>query len=719
MLKYTREKRYNHFLTTVFCIALILLSILVGMFVAGYVDSRTPESYLPEIEVENACQELFNSDSCTLEGSNFKLIVTACGNITIRSTPGNTLLSRLHYYSFHNDTIEKVGLNNIAVKFANDSTILLSGYGPTETIVKISFVVLRKSNKLDVITSTDYIQTTKVEREALVLVSELPVMEVYKKNRRADQNAFASEYWLDKQGVLFGNKENSLWIYNVPNVSSLQLNTESKTLFINLDYYRDHPYTFIPYQKNGEGLWEDRSASLYPSGSSRVNQVTVFVDCMLNTVPRIMAVPGGYLAGYVFTEHADGGNLRTHRAVYFGSDTVQRVENAIGGFVKNKIPVTKSIFYSNPDNEAYCSVTDDADSAKYLEFLDQLYETGDYELCLHTPEGVTSSRQRLSDAISFMKDRYDAITWIDHGMETGESNRECFLTDGLDPNSGLYSADLWKEHNTLYFWNVGVEKLRKASYVSIKESVMQFKILKAFVLLWQRYYSPEELDEVNFFRGTWRMLTTKPLKNELNSYVTLKGESYPTPLFYKHFTRTGDFISWVTDFTYDIGMSWTRKASQWYLQEINNLNRLVDQGGIFINHGYYIRNIPNTDMTLEANNSIVTNPYFEKMLKYMALQRDNGDLYVTTIRDLLHYWTLCEKISFEYFNDGTITVSNNNEVPVKGLSLVISNSDVVMSTKKHHTKTISNETVVWFDIEAKEKIQMRLIPICQETLGHE
>jgi len=215
------------------------------------------------------------------------------------------------------------------------------------------------------------------------------------------------------------------------------------------------------------------------------------------------------------------------------------------------------------------------------------------------------------------------------------------------------------------------------------------------------------------------MLTTKPLKNELNSYVTLKGESYPTPLFYKHFTRTGDFISWVTDFTYDIGMSWTRKASQWYLQEINNLNRLVDQGGIFINHGYYIRNIPNTDMTLEANNSIVTNPYFEKMLKYMALQRDNGDLYVTTIRDLLHYWTLCEKISFEYFNDGTITVSNNNEVPVKGLSLVISNSDVVMSTKKHHTKTISNETVVWFDIEAKEKIQMRLIPICQETLGHE
>jgi hypothetical protein len=166
-------------------------------------------------------------------------------------------------------------------------------------------------------------------------------------------------------------------------------------------------------------------------------------------------------------------------------------------------------------------------------------------------------------------------------------------------------------------------------------------------------------------------------------------------------------------------MSWTKRAGQWYSQEIRNLDRLIDQRGVFINHGYYIRNIPNTDMTLEVNNSIVINPYFEKLLKYMALQRDDGDLYVTTIREILHYWTLCEKISFEYFHDGTITVSNNNEVSVKGLSLVVSNSDVVMSTKKHNTKTISNETVVWFDIEAKEKIQMRLIPISQETPGHE
>jgi len=719
MVKNLKKELYSYLWKGAFYTALLLLSLLVVLFVAGYFDSRTPVSYLPDIKIENADRKLVDNDSCTLEGSDFKLIVTTRGNVIIRSLSGSTLLSSLRYYSFQNDTIEKVGLDNIEVKFTNDSTILLSGQGPSGTMVKICFAVPRKSNKLDIITTTDYFRTTKVDREALVLVSELPVKEVYKKNRRADQNAFASEYWLDNQGVLFGNDGNSILIYNVPNVSSLQLNTEHKTLFINLDYKRDHPHIYIPYQKNGEGYWEDRSASLYPSGSTRVNQVTIFIDSMLNAVPRIMAVPNGYLAGYVFTEHADGGNLRTQRAVYFGSDKVHRAEDAIGGFVKNRIPVTKSIFYSNPGKESYCSVIDDADTAQYVEFLDQLYETGDYELCLHTPEGITSSRQRLNDAISFMKDRYDAITWIDHGMETGESNRECFLADGLDPNSGLYSADLWEEYNTHFFWNVGVEKLREASYVSIKESMKQFKFLKVFGLLWQRYFSPEELHKVNFFSGCWKMLTSKPVKSELNSFVELKGGSYPTPLFYRHPTRTGDFISWATDFTYDIRLSWTRKADQWYLHEIGNLDRLVSQRGIFINHGYYIRNIPYTDMSLEANNCIAINPYFEKMLKYMALQRDNGDLYISTIRDLLQYWILCEKISFEYSHDGTITLSNNNEVPVKGLSLVVSKSDIILTQKEHQSKMVSDETIVWFDIEAKEKVQMRLIPISQEPLGHE
>lgn len=719
MVKNLKKEQYSILWKGAFHTALLLLSLLVVLFVAGYFDSRTPVSYLPDIKIENAGRKIVNNDSCTLEGSDFMLIVTTRGNVTIRSTSGSTLLSSLHYYSFQNDSIEKVGLDNIEVKFANDSTILLCGQGPSGNIVKICFAVPRKSNKVDIITKTDFIQNTKVVREALVLVSELPVKEVYKRNRKAEQNDFASEYWLDNQGVLFGNDENSVLIYNVPSVSSLQLNTRRRILFINLDYERDHPFIFIPYQENGEGRWEDRSASLYPSGSSRENQVTVFINNKLKSVPRIMAVPNGYLAGYVFTEHADGGNIRTQRAVYFGSDKVQRAEDAIGGFVRNRIPVTKSIFFSNPGKESYCSVIDDADSAKYLEFLDQLYETGEYELCLHTPEGITSSRQRLSEAISFMKDRYDATTWIDHGMETGESNRECFLADGLDPNSGLYSADLWKEYNTLYFWNVGVEKLREGSYVSIKKSVRQFKFLKVFVLLWQRYYSPEELHEVNFFSGVWRMLTNKSIKYELNSYVTLKGESYPTPLFYRHPTRTGDFISWVTDFTYDIRMSWTKKADQWYLHEIGNLDRLVNQRGVFINHGYYIRNIPNTDMSLEANNSIFINPYFEKMLKYMALQRDNGELYISTIRDLLQYWILCEKILFEYSQDGTITISNNNEVPVKGLSLVVSKNDIILTQKEHQSKMVSDETIVWFDIEAKEKVQMRLIPISQESLGHE
>ena len=56
---------------------------------------------------------------------------------------------------------------------------------------------------------------------------------------------------------------------------------------------------------------------------------------------------------------------------------------------------------------------------------------------------------------------------------------------------------------------------------------------------------------------------------------------------------------------------------------------------------------------------------------------------------------------------------------MKGLSLVVSKSDIILTQKEHQSKMVSEETIVWFDIEAKEKVQMRLIPISQEPLGHE
>lgn len=58
----------------------------------------------------------------------------------------------------------------------------------------------------------------------------------------------------------------------------------------------------------------------------------------------------GKLQQMIWTEHADYTDLQTQRAVNFGADTIEHATQARGGFVANKIPVTKSVFFSNPEN---------------------------------------------------------------------------------------------------------------------------------------------------------------------------------------------------------------------------------------------------------------------------------------------------------------------------------------------------------------------------------
>ena len=51
--------------------------------------------------------------------------------------------------------------------------------------------------------------------------------------------------------------------------------------------------------------------------------------------------------------------------------------------------------------------------------------------------------------------------------------------------------------------------------------------------------------------------------------------------------------------------------------------------------------------------------------------RDEGDLYTTTIRNLIDYWIMTENISFDYMPDSEIYISNNNDKAINGLSLAV------------------------------------------------
>jgi len=485
----------------------------------------------------------------------------------------------------------------------------------------------------------------------------------------------------------------------------MQLDVKKALLFFNLDYYLDHPHINIPAQKDGGGIWKDISASEYRAGIERTNSFTINFGSLPDATPRLMLVPSGYLAGYIFTEHADGGNIRTERAIYFGNEDIIKATDAKGGFVGHKIPTTKSVFYSSKVEGKGAAIIENGKYSELLDFLDQIYSTGLYDICLHTPEDSTSNREILAESIRFMKDRYNAVSWIDHGFYSGKINREAFVAEGLDSSSIFYAADLWIEYNTKYFWSPAVELIRDSSKVSITGRIKEFRFFDAYVNIWKQYINPKELQELSFFQAAKELLRRYSDKFETNSQLPDQGNAYPTPLFWQHPTVSQGFYSWTTDFVKE----YTDLSAKRIEREKYNLTKLINDQGVFFNHGYYVRYKESEDMMTLKDGKLSINPGFDKILGIMAEMRNKGDLNITTVSDLINYWLLLENISFEYSLNGDIYIYNRNKVPVNGLSIAINAQKILINGKRPSMRHHGEDSILWFDIQGNSKATLQLV----------
>jgi hypothetical protein len=307
----------------------------------------------------------------------------------------------------------------------------------------------------------------------------------------------------------------------------------------------------------------------------------------------------------------------------------------------------------------------------------------------------------LEESIKFMKERYGGITWIDHGMYNGKINRESFAADGLDSKSEFYAADLWEKYGTRYFWSSGVEIIRN---YSVKEKIREGKLYDSSINFWKRYLSPKELNDLNFISGFRELVQRYRNKGELNCLNSDKGNAFPTPLFWQHPTQTRNFYSWVTDYARQVNNLSEKRVKI----EGQQLDKLISDWGIFINHGYFVRFGHDYEVLSQKDGKIVINPYFDKILELMAGMRDQGDLYITTIRDLLNYWILIEKVSFDYMPDGSIYIRNGNNEQINGLSLVVHAKSVMINGEIPKFRRIGEDLIFWFDLPANQSIKMHV-----------
>ena len=679
----------------IFIVLIIIPGIALLVWgISTYQAALKPISYLPEIMIEDLVFSSNDKAQIDLSNDFFKLLVDPEGNVTITTVKDETIISGLFYYALHENCNEKIGLENVIVRKVNNRTILINGSSENGEQIEIELSADDNIPKLEIHVNSRYQKNTVVIREALIAKFDVPVNEVYRKNRQVDEKSFEAEYWLDKQGIRFGKGERSATIYHTPLISSMQVDVENRLLYFNLDFHLDHPHVNIPYQEDGGRQWEDKSASSYGIETTRESHFAIYFGEIPVTIPRLMLIPNGFTAGYVFTEHAYETSIETQRAVYFGSEEIIDTSNAIGGFVGNRIPVTKSVFYSNPGDTINMSIHNSSESSEYTDFLNQLFAAGLYDICLHTPEFLNSNRAILEESIEFMKIRFNTITWIDHGFYSGKENRESFVCDGFNSESDYYVADLWQKYNTLYFWNTAVELHLKKINTSLRG--------------WRAYLSPREMKEMGVFLSGIELLKRRENdgKYESNSFLKRKGDSYPTPIYYQHPSRTGQFYSWATTFAKEYGIL----SEDEVRVENDRILRLIKDWGVFINHGYFPRIRAGNDVINEVNGKLVIDPYFNQILRKMSEYRDSGDLFITTIRELMDYWIMLEKITFEYLQNGDIIVYNNNDMPINGLSMAARTKGIRVNGEPPNSKFIGEDIIFWLDLQGKEHAVLQLSP---------
>ncbi len=544
----------------------------------------------------------------------------------------------------------------INLKFKNDTV---------NTEVKIKCNV--NSPEIEFTVECKFKKRIRLHRLAFTGKYFKPLISVNKYNRKIDTSNFENEYWLGTEGLVCGDSAGSLAIYHNTDLSSTQLDVKDSLLILNLDYENDHNFLRFPLLPDTFNFKKDLSKSIFLKKYSFKRSFRIFAGVKNKILPSFMKNPGGFLATYIWTEHADWTDIRTHRATYFGTENITDTAGATGGFVKYGIPVTKSVFYTNPDsinnNDASGGLFKSKElsikkSTDFLDFLGQIAAKGS-EICLHTPDHYTTNPEILNDALKFMKKRFGSKSWIDHGYNNlPVNNREDIVCDGAFTD---YVKKAWEKYDLKYFWNPYMEDFRN--------------------------FSGWEFD------------------NSIEKIYTGFGNSFPRPDFFKHETITGDLYLWITP-----AVTYIDKNMWGFYFSNKRLADFVNNWSVEINHCYPAWTSPSKGFWEYGKDSVIVAQHgFNETLKKMSDLKKEKLLNVTTVGEFMDYGIKINNISYTVLPDGRIKITNINNEPVKDLAFSVKAKHVTVNGLKPSMKRSGKHIVFWFDIDNGESKIIRII----------
>lgn len=522
------------------------------------------------------------------------------------------------------------------------------------------------SPRIDVELEAEFLSNCQLFNLSVCLDTELPLTDVYLKNRKIRDAADlppSDDIWLGKEGCRFGGQDSCWLTLHNPALASLEIITSGKgfgwktiqtqeqpRIVMNLEHY--HAQRFRKHvEKRDETLFdfEELSAPAFRAGTVKGYSFNLFCGERLPEPPRLMPTPHGFRAAHAWTEHADKTTLASNRAAYFGHEDRTSSKEATGGFVKFGHVVTKSIFHDNPrcyqnsiviegKPQKVGAMLSFRTDEHFPEFLDDIHAQG-HEICLHTatPDDCSASETRAG--LAEISKRYKSSNWIDHDLQTV---RSCFGFQGLDPSSDSYMVDIWRDNRIRYFWSWGSED-----------------------------FAPRKKDIIDLLH-------------------TSSGDHTVTPLYWRSPGVSEEFITWAAN-----------ECPLSYFSD-QTIDKLITDRGISVHHHYYpylpCERYDFGFITRDRSGKYRTTEVFDSTLSMMAERRDAGELLITTVGEFLDYWLALEKVRFDLRPPDTIVLENASGASIPGCAFVVRGALVSSNDIDLRSREIDEgDQLVWFD----------------------
>jgi len=371
----------------------------------------------------------------------------------------------------------------------------------------------------------------------------------------------------------------------------------------------NHPFKY--YLKDGGGDRTDLSAQSRRIGDSYSASVSFSISPGI--IPEVLVKarqPDGYEAVLVLANFAGSERTATVNAVAYGSEDTAGPDYGKKGIVGRGLGWTKSLFVAW-QNTPY----NDLNDAEFKALHEQLRRDG-AEITGNTISADTDTRTEVAVGLQRLS-QYGAVNWIDADAASGANNREDIASQGTITGDVNYTLDLLHARGYGYAW----------SYIDMTTTGYDLNMLNPSVLgantsffYYNNRIDDDPSDNARIY--LWSTLNTKG-----------KPELYYTAA---------------------------------------NIDSLISQRGVHIGHEY-MAGAASENHTWYANpahGKIEVSPAFDSELAYIASKRDDGLLWTPTMAQFGNYLKLQQNVLVSNIGRGAYMVTNNNPVPIKGLTLL-------------------------------------------------